>query len=369
VKRSGIPLWSIPVVGLLGFALAIALAAHYLMAPVGPSGDREVSDEEARELGGKLIEALHRADEPALRELLDEEAMLEHAGLTMKLNRMQSQAFARGLRAATPPFSWSTLAAKGMEPSTQLTILRVREVDGHRALLVRAKPTQGVAYFDALLALDSSGRCRVVQVRSAVGGPVSDYVATIGSMRIMLKSVPFFGKWTGDTLKDKAGDKLDMTPYEEAGEMTAGILMQLHALPPAPDAVAGLSLVPESEASSPEARAWTLKRIQELIEKDKAMPFMLMDGHVLNGDFAGALAQLEAFDQTLGGDPFLDAYRAVLVAKLGRTEEARALAEKAVAAVPTLTEAWDVALRLARERGAAVEVTRLEAEKARNVPR
>jgi tetratricopeptide (TPR) repeat protein len=81
---------------------------------------------------------------------------------------------------------------------------------------------------------------------------------------------------------------------------------------------------------------------------DPALAFQDVDYYCLTRNFDQALKSIDKAEKVIGGDPYLNALRARLLVKAWRHQEARAMADKAIAEEPGLTHGYwgriDVAL-------------------------
>ena len=97
---------------------------------------------------------------------------------------------------------------------------------------------------------------------------------------------------------------------------------------------------------SDDAHRAALAAFQRDFPEDPALDLHELDAMALRADYAGALVVLERLDRRVGGDPFLQAMRALMLAGAGKPVEAEAAARLATTAEPTSSAGWQVRCHL-----------------------
>jgi hypothetical protein len=107
-----------------------------------------------------------------------------------------------------------------------------------------------------------------------------------------------------------------------------------------------------------------LARLERRYGKDPAMAFVLLDFAIGKEDWPRVLATLDTIDVVVGGDPYLDYQRALMLDVSGNRKGAKAACEAAIRREPGLVEAHDelLGLRLADKdwQGAAASLDAFE---------
>ncbi len=211
--------------------------------------------------------------------------------------------------------------------AVEVRMLRVRSVDGERRPLLRKVSDTGFGYFDVRAAPTADG-LRIVDIYSHNNGT-----------------------WISQEMAD-----IVLSPA--ADDPTAGItVMRINALDTEgkhADALAALDAMPERVRNTRElqdlrvaiaGRASVAAYEQALAERarlfpdDKPTPMSAMNRAFLAGDLTEALHQIDLMEAAVGGDQFLDALRASVLAQRkgpGDLDAAASRAERAVQAEPKL---------------------------------
>lgn len=207
--------------------------------------------------------------------------------------------------------------------ANDVRFLRVRPVDGEPRVVLRTVSDTGFGYFDIrarggrILDVYSHNNgswisqeiADAVLIDSAAAAKAAPIIATVNALE-------------ADGKHDDALAALDGLP---------DAVLARHSVQDLRVAIAGrISVAAYKRASDERSRRFP---------DDKSTPMAAMNAAFLRGDLDDALHQLDVMDAAIGGDPFLDAIRASVLAQRnhpGDLDTAAAYAERAVKAEPKL---------------------------------
>jgi predicted Zn-dependent protease len=86
---------------------------------------------------------------------------------------------------------------------------------------------------------------------------------------------------------------------------------------------------------------------------------MLIDAKFLRKDYVKCLAAVESLNKRLGGDPYLDLFRANVAMAQGKTDEAKQYFEAVVAGVPGIVQPYFALVELSMMQKNFAETARL----------
>jgi tetratricopeptide (TPR) repeat protein len=318
------------------------------------------SEEACLELAQRIEETMDAGDPSAFKDAFDANRMLDTALAGLELSADQRNQFGAGVLSS---FNLAEQICAGIAKDGSYRLLRFHSVAGERRALFRMITAGGVNYHDLILARGSNGTPKIVDIHIYLAGermsatvrrgalPVlaeanksivekllgseSDFVANLGSIQKM-QALSQQGKHSealAECLKLPASLQKDRN-----------ILVQRVAIATQVDPTA-------HNAAVADYRKWH--------PNSAALHLMLIDCHFYRKDFAEALACVDALDEAVGGDPYLDFMRANLHHSAGRPTEARNSALKAIEDEPTLIQPHWTLLTLALEAKDFAEIARL----------
>lgn len=222
-----------------------------------------------------------------------------------------------------------------------LRVLRIRSLEGEPRLLLRKISDSGFGYFDVRTSVVAE-EARIRDVYSHNNGMwLSQEIADIALS-------------PGRDDPQVALTIARINSLDDAGKH-AEALATLDSLPePTRNTRVMQSLrVAIAGRTSLEAYQQAITERARRFPEDKPTPLTAMNRAVLDQDFAEALRQLDVLDAAVGGDPFLEATRASVLALRndpGDLEAAAASAERAVKAEPKLAMTHYLKLTIALAR-------------------
>jgi hypothetical protein len=103
--------------------------------------------------------------------------------------------------------------------------------------------------------------------------------------------------------------------------------------------------------------------------QDLALPLLMIDAFTLKKQYARAIDSIDQLDKMIGGDPFLNVQRSYQYILMKEPAKAEKAANAAIAADPTIAQAYDCLLTISLDRKDHAETARYlaAAEKALHV--
>jgi tetratricopeptide (TPR) repeat protein len=95
---------------------------------------------------------------------------------------------------------------------------------------------------------------------------------------------------------------------------------------------------------------------------DPSLGLVLIDYHFNRGEYDTAIAIIDRLDRDVGGDPYLDFFRANVLYVAGRLEEAKQAARRAIEAEPTLEDPYWTLVTISLDEREFTETARLLTE-------
>lgn len=336
-----------------GLVLSIALAVSFLVAGCGKdapqltpadfvatlhSGDA-LSAEECRAAGDAFVAALRNSNEIDLRMLFDCEALIDAALTGIASPGKDRDDFRTG---ATSSMRSSLLQnyRRSTEGGAGIAVLRVDEKANPPIVRLRNATADGFNYIEFHLAR-RNGVVKIIDSYDwAMGAKTSE---TIRRM-----ALPFFAEREQQSFLDKlTGADIEfmknlpaMQRFTEAvsSQNSPAVLSAYDALPEGlrSEKWCMLHWVLATSSTGEPAYIAALQKFRDAFPGDPNLDLMSIDFFFLQRNFDEVMTALDRIDAAVGGDPFLDSYRATCKAGKGDIAEARRLYEKTVAALPDL---------------------------------
>ena len=318
------------------------------------------SEEACLKLARRIEETMNAGDPSAFKDAFDANRMLDTALAGLELSAEQRNQFGTGVLSS---FSLAEKICREVAKDGSYRLLRVYCVAGERRALFRMITGGGMNYHDLILARGSSGTPKIVDIHLYLAGermsatvrrdalPVlaeanksivekllgyeNDFIANLGSIQDM-QALAQRG-WHKEALAK-------CLKLPKSLQKDRSILLQRVAFATQVDATA-------HNAAVDDYRKW--------YPNSPGLHLMLIDYHFYRKEFAEALACVDALDESVGGDPYLDSMRANLHHSAGRPAETKEAALRVIEAMPTLANPHWLLVQLALEAKEFSEVAHL----------
>ena len=320
---------------------------------------------EAEALGRSLEQAVQHNNAAEFAKLLDFVAMVEHGMPENMRGTAQTKEVTRGIL--------STLSGN---------LLNDLSAGDYRFLSVEETPEGAAAHMRLILPDGSLNYHRLTIGRNAGQQPVAvDIYVYIYGEPLSHTLGRMMGQLSGgseaDSLAVAQGMQRAMAALQAGKPATTEAI--LSALPPrwqkqksimqmrimAAEGVAAQKM----QAGNPIGNAYreAVEAFQAAFPKADNLPLIMMSYHFLGQDFPKAAKAVDQLDQQVGGDPYLNLFRANIAMGQNHAEAARGFVETLIKALPDkATEGYGILLDQAIETQNHVETTRvlkaLEAE-------
>lgn len=293
------------------------------------------TEEEARQYGLRLEAAVNARDAAAFDALLPLADVVRRAVRDLTDKPLPPDVAAK-VRA---PITDDLLGGVGRGGSFKL--LRVRRVgDRFQPLFRLVTPEGGVNYFDVALVRATDGTAALDDVTPMTQGESFGRTCR----RLVLTHA------AGERLRDQFQDGPERLLVDHADEVVAfaahvrkregKAAMDLYRRWPAElqrDRHLQLNAVfAAAELDDDEAYVRQIEDFRRDHPGDPSADLVALDAYVIKGQFDPAVKAIDALRAAVGGDPYLDATRGMVLAAAGRLKEAKAAVAQAARAEPTL---------------------------------
>jgi hypothetical protein len=309
------------------------------------------SDAECQKVAGVFEQQVRDGASDQATQLIDWDAILKKAtagfGNSADVEQARAAFVAGVLDTTRESGGLASQVSSAVEQGGSYRLLRIHRVNGEpRALFRLLLPEAGgVNYHDLAFTRDASRKLRISDIHLALSGEfLSDtlrrawlpVVAKVSGVELNARDAAYIERLDDLTrMVEEAGQKHD----DEA-------LAIFRGLPPVLQADKNILLI-RLQAAQRVSEAEYSQAIADLARQypqDSCVDLHTIDGHLLLGHFAPALASVDKLEQAVGGDPYLHVLRSGIHYQAGDLPAAEAAARKAIAEEPTLEDAyWQVA--------------------------
>lgn len=314
----------------------IAAAGFASTAPAADPPAKLITEKEYRDYGKALETAVREKDPAAVSRLIPMIDLFETAIADLELPPNMKVAVMAGAKKAQNNFSEQIV--KEIKKGGRYTLLRVREVDGERRVLMRLiTADDAVNYHDVILRRNGEGKVVAEDVYVFAAGEV----LTNTFRRLAFNFLSTYGELAD---KLKGTDRLLFKSLEDFTRMTAAFhkgnakeALAIYRRLPADlqkDKAVQLVAIASAQNVNDEDYVVELERFRKAHPKDPACDFISIDYYILKMRYKEALASIENVNKAVGGDPFLQLQRCAVLKLQGMPKEARAEAEAALKADP-----------------------------------
>jgi len=342
------------------WVLLVGLAAGFPIGPgcSGPAGSAEsVTDGEAAAFAASVEGAADRDNVAAFNLLIDWDSLVAKA----TEGGQAPEAFREGFQNA---FGKTLLKADGLTGQVVANVrqggsyrlLRLRVRDGRKSALFRLKlgDDDGVNYHEYLLARGPDGRILATDLYLFFGGELLSETLRRSYLQGAMAAAPgVLARLTGAS--PEAGKGLlmakEMREHLQAGRGREALGVY-QRLPSSLQRDKTFLLLRVQAADRIDERAYleAFERFRALYPHDACVEYLGIGGFTRMKRYNEALAATDRLDRAVGGDPFLNSFRADILLAADRPEEALRAARAGVAGAPGLIDChWSlVAADLAR---------------------
>jgi hypothetical protein len=318
-----------------------------------------VTDEECRAFALAVENAVQGGDVAAFNALIDWDAALETATAGIKAPEGSRKGFIQGVKG-------SMQKEQGLVPQIVAT---VKGGGSYKFLHVRVfrlvmPDSDGVNYHDFVLARGPDGKVRAADVYIFLSGELISqtmrrmYIPAaaqdsqglldklLGTEQLFMKNFPRFQQMTTEVRNGRPAEALKVfQEFPPELKKDKNILMvRLQAAQAVNDAEYSRALE-DLRAAHPD---------------DACIDMISIDYYLLKKDYPRALACIDRLDKAVGGDPYVNVMRSGLHTDEQRYDLARRDAQAAIAADPTLQDAyWNLMTISLQEHNFADTVTQL----------
>jgi tetratricopeptide (TPR) repeat protein len=354
-------------------SVAAGLLVFMTAAPARAGGDRSkgaesLTRQDCLEFAEMVEETLSAAEPTLLDRSFNLDAVVDAAANGLGASDEMMAGFRRGAREAP---GIGAQVAKAIAAGGRYAFLRVRALGGRPSVLFRLITDQGVNYHEYVLERSQAGGVKVVDVYVYATGELMSQTLR----RTVKQAVAFeehglsrrLAAWEGDLAKGLQ-DVPRMQELFGAGRYAEALAMY-RALPRTlqQDKSYMILLVLCAGQVSEEEYKDAVAEFRKLFPDDPALALISVDGLVMRGEYAEALAAVDRLDRIVGGDPYLDVVRSDICLGMGVPEKASAFARRAIRREPLLEEAHWAVVSVELERGDFAGVARALTEMEENL--
>ncbi|MHB1156348.1 MAG: tetratricopeptide repeat protein [Phycisphaerales bacterium] len=235
--------------------------------------------------------------------------------------------------------------AKQIQTAGHYRLLRARPVNGQWKVLFRLTTPAGLNYHDMYLSAGEDGKISIIDMDIAVTGD-----AMTQTIRRLL--LPRVASANRSVLQRLIGSEsayvthiADINAMQDAGlkGQFDEAIKRYQALPVVLQHDQAMMVIAITFAHGSKDMDLYLKLLQDytkLFPKAANADLMSIDAYFLQKQWDKVLAAVDRLDKKMGGDPYLDLYRANVALQKNETDKAAKLLEKVVASDPTLPDAY-----------------------------
>lgn len=326
--------------------LACVMAAAALVDLAGPSvaaaSPAEGRQARLEEFAAKASEAIGAGDAEFLRQHFDADALLDRILNGMPLDAEVQREFRRGFKQG---LGTNQLLQGALGQSFRF--LRIRPFQGRDRLFFRLLLDEGGLNYMVFETAEDEGKIAIRDCYTfATGEWLSDSIR-----RMVLPALAQADRTLLERIFSPADaayvrhleDVKEMSQSFQRGEFAAAVA-GFEALPPALQEqkllnVTYLSALAELEERQEDYKA-ALRRFEKLFPGDPSLKLMLIDYHILNGDWSAMFDSLDWLEDKVGGDPYADVLRASGMIFKEDWEAAQRFALRAIEREPDLEDGY-----------------------------
>lgn len=340
----------------------LLVAGVSLLAPHVSWGNTRAGLEDAMGLMTELEAALSAPCDPTpLESSIDFDRLVRRGIDDLETAEPIKRQFAEGIERG---FDLASAICADVDAGGSYTLLSLRDVDGRPQALFRLITMDGVNYHDLLL--ERGERSRIVDIFVHSNGEWISQLVRRGFLPVASRfgDLPNDGARDADTLYlAHVQEILTMIGYYREGrydealavfdglpgplKKNRNILMQRLAI--------------ALKVGGPPYDA-AMVDLKTAFPDDPGLGLVLIDYYFNRGEYDTSLEIIDRLDREVGGDPYLDFFRANVFYTAGRVKEAKKAARRAIRAEPTLEDPYWTLVTISLDQGEFAETARLLTE-------
>ncbi len=303
------------------------------------------TDQECRQFAESLEQIVLSGDVAAFNDAIDWDAILDSATGGIEGVETTRRDFMTGAKKKILAGGMAHQMAEPVARGGHYRLLHVHTVGGEKRVLFRfVRPEGGVSYYDLMLARQADGKTRAVDIYVFVSAETMSKSLRRGFLPLAAEeSKSVLAKLTGEEsdLVKNAGNLQQMARSLQSGRHQAAldIYRRLPSSLKRDKNVLLMRLRAAAGISHSEYEA-AIKAFRSYHRDDPCVDIISIDGYILSEKYDEARASVDRLDKAVGGDPYLNVFRANISLREGELETARELATKVIDADEALVGAY-----------------------------
>ena len=342
--------------------VAVLVVGLSLATSQASSPEPRAGLESAKGLMSELEAALSAPCDPSLfASSIDFDRLVRRGIEDLEAAEPIKQKFTEGIEQG---FDLASAICNDVNAGGSYTLLSLREIDGRPQALFRLISVDGVNYHDLLL--ERGDRLQIVDVFVHSNGEWISQLVRRGFLPVAAR----FGGGTKDENQDADTLYLDNVQtiltmiqhyregrYEEALDV-------FHSLPAELKTNRNILMQRFAIAVKVGGKPYdaAMADLKTAFPDDPSLGLVLIDYHFNRGEYEKSLEIIDRLDRQLGGDPYLDFFRANVFYVAGRLDKAKKAARRAIKAEPTLEDPYWTLVTISLDEKQFTETARLLTE-------
>jgi hypothetical protein len=322
-------------------ALAVLVAGCGKQTPVATNVGAQVSNAEARQFAQKLSQAVKAGDYATTSDLFDLEAMTDTAAAGLDIRGPSLKGFIRGLRrggSSREGFGGQIVAQVSNGGSYEL--LRVLDREGKKTARMRLLLANdgGLNYTDLMLARRADGKIRAVDFYNHASGELMSETLRRAVVQFAAsENSGILARLTGaenDYVKNASRLKeISRAVIEGRGRDALSMCDSLPESMRKDKTIIIARVRAASDLDEPTYMA-AMEEFRNAFPNDPALDIMSIDYYFVRKEYDKTLEMIDRLDKAVGGDAYLDLFRANMLLVAGRVAAAKAPAQRYSRATP-----------------------------------
>jgi hypothetical protein len=290
----------------------------------------QASDEACLDVAKKIEASMAEDKGTWVDQNFDIDTMMDRVLLDAPGDAKNKQGFRVGLKKG---FNIGRNTATAMGDAGHYTFLRLRTVNGRKLALFRLLMDGPFNYHEYVLEADPKGGVKIVDLYVYLSGEFISQTFRRIYVAAMAGEPGVVGKLVGNQNEYAQGlKKLQTLNQLIAQGKSDQALKVFHGLPDAVKAEKSALILRLQAGSqvSPKESMDALEALRKAYPGDPSIPALSLDPLFLAKKFDEVIAAVDELDKAVGGDPFLESFRASVLLEKGEPDKARAAAKRAI---------------------------------------